>query len=143
MFVSDEESNHGMIDFEQAFDLTEHSPRNTALSMLMLAGFDDLSGVTDDEAYWFCSIICYVINEYDSEKIKPKYRLTNKVSFAQITLGVDGGIRAKSLIRNQSASLSYIKASIGKKISTEERNIRALNKIFQDKLNRRPEKKTI
>ena len=29
VFVSDEESNHGMIYFEKAFDLTEHSPRNT------------------------------------------------------------------------------------------------------------------
>ena len=57
------------------------------------------------------------------------------------TLGVDGVIRAKSLLRNQSASLSDIKSTKEEKMSFEDRNIRALNKLIKDKLNRYPEKK--
>jgi hypothetical protein len=65
---------------------------------------------------------------------------THKFSYAHITLGVDGGTRAKSLLKNQSASLSDIKYPEEEKMSIEDRNIKALNKLIKDKLNRDPEK---
>ena len=40
--------------------------------MFMLAGFDDLPGVTDDEANWFYFIMRSIISEYNTDKIKSK-----------------------------------------------------------------------
>jgi len=140
VFVSSQESDDELIDFEQVFETTEYSPRNITSSMLKLAGFDDLPGVTDDEANWFYFIVRSIMNEYSTDKIKSKHKCTNKVSYAHITLGVDGGGRAKSLLRDQSASLSDIKSTKEEKMSFEDRNIKALNKLIKDKLNRYPEK---
>jgi hypothetical protein len=130
-----------LIDFEQIFKTTEYSPRNIASSILMLTGFDDLQGVTDDETNWFYFIMRSIMSEYSTDKIKSKHKCTNKVIYAHITLGVDGDGRAKSLLRNQSASLSDIKSTMKEKMSFEDRNITALNKLIKNKLNRYPEKK--
>ena len=95
----------------------------------MLTGFDDLQGVTDDETNWFYFIMRSIMSEYNTDKIKSKHKSTNKVSYAHITLGVDGDGRVKSLLRNQSASLSDIKSTKEEKVSFEDRNIRALNNV--------------
>ena len=80
-----QKSDDGLIGFEQVFKTTEYSPRNIALSMLMLAGIDALPGVTDDEANWFYFIMRSIMSEYNTDKIKSK-------NINKPTLGVDGVI---------------------------------------------------
>jgi len=65
------------------------------------------------------------------------------ISYAAITLGVDGGIRSKSLIRNQSSSLYSKKRSESTLHVHKEPSIDSLYTLLQMKLKREPEKKDL
>ena len=65
------------------------------------------------------------------------------ISYAAVTLGVDGGIRSKGLIKNHCSSLCCKKPSESKSKAFEEDNVESLYKLFQRKLNRGPEKEDL
>jgi hypothetical protein len=89
---------------------------------------------------WFYCAVCSVTDRFDIQKRKKK-KHQSSISYATVTLGVDGGNRSKSLIKNQCSSLCCKKHQESKTKALEEANVESLYKLFQRKLNRDPEKK--
>ena len=76
----------------------------------------------------------------DHQSSKTKNISHYLVSYKSITLGVDGGKRAKDPIRNQSPSILSNKSQVCKAKTLKDRNTEALYKLLHQKLKRDPER---
>ena len=140
MFVSNIENDNKYIDSDEYYSVDEYSPQTVVLSIIRLAGFN--VGIINDgyqAAYWFYCVVSYIT--YGFKRKKHKHPM--HISYAAIALGVDGWIRSKSLIKNQSPSLCCKKAPSRNIKTFEETNIELLYNLFQRKLKRDPEKKDL
>jgi hypothetical protein len=74
---------------------------------------------------------------------KKKHKHPMRISYADVLLGVDGGIGTKSLIKNQSPSLCCKKVPLRNTKKFEETNNELFYNLFLRKLKCDPEKKDL
>ena len=140
VFVSDDDPSGNYIDSEQYYPIEDYKPQDIALGMLALAGFNvDLDDEKMEAIFSFFSVLCSIIGENNKPKKKHTPSATS-MSYTSITLGVDGGKRAKDMIKNQSPSILSIKSQVSKEKTLEEQNIDSLYNLFHKSLNRAPNK---